>query len=337
VTQLRRGRVGGPPSYPPHYEPLAPRRRPIWPWLLGFGVLLAILVGGWFLYDTIQQQLEDAKPVAVPYVVALREANARNEIVEEGLVPRVRRVPSSDVEEGFVIAQSPTQGTRVDKETIVVIDVSTGKREVTVPSVVGQDQTEAIKELTQAGLDAHVVNVSSDRKEGTVTGQSPGPGVVVVEGTQVRINVSSGPKQVSVPPVEGLPYQQAATEQQRAGFNVARVDVDSDLAKDIVVEQEPNGGATASQGSSVTLSVSRGPVTSAVPDVTNQEVTIAQATLEDAGFRVRTVVENTDDPSLEGVVIAQDPIGGSQEKPNTVITLFVGSLVETTETTPTEP
>jgi serine/threonine-protein kinase len=340
VTQLRRGRVGGPPGYPPHYEPLKPRRRALWPWLVGVGALLALLVGGWFAFDTIRDQLEGAKPVAVPYVVALREANARNEITERGLQVRVRRVPSSDVEEGLVIAQSPTQGTRVEKETVVVIDVSTGKREVTVPSVVGQSSEDAIEELTQAGLDAHVVNVSSDRKEGTVTGQSPGPGTVVVEGTQVRINVSSGPKQVSVPPVIGLPYEQAATELQRAGFSVARVDVDSDLAKGIVVNQDPNGGSTASQGSSVTLSVSKGPVTSAVPDVTSQELSIAQATLEGAGFRVRPVVEETDDPSVDGIVISQDPVGGSQEKPNTVVTLFVGQLVqptETTETTPTEP
>jgi eukaryotic-like serine/threonine-protein kinase len=340
VTQLRRGRVGGPPGYPPHYQPLKPGGRTLWPWLVGFGALLAVLVGGWFLFDTIRDQLEGAKPVAVPYVVALREANARNEITERGLQVRVRRVPSSDVEEGLVIAQSPTQGTKVEKETVVVIDVSTGKREVTVPSVVGQSSEDAIEELTQAGLDAHVVNVSSDRKEGTVTGQSPGPGTVVVEGTQVRINVSSGPKQVSVPPVIGLPYEQAATELQRAGFSVARVDVDSDLAKGIVVNQDPNGGSTASQGSSVTLSVSKGPVTSAVPDVTSQELSIAQATLEGAGFRVRPVIEETDDPSLDGIVISQDPVGGSQEKPNTVVTLFVGQLVqptETTETTQTEP
>jgi beta-lactam-binding protein with PASTA domain len=337
VTQLRRGRAGGPPGYPPTYEPIAPRRRPIWPWLVGIGAALAILVGGFFLFDTIQQQLEDAKPVAVPYVVALREAQARNEITERGLQVRVRHVPSSDVEEGFVIAQSPTQGTRVEKETIVVIDVSQGKPQVTVPSVVGSDQAEAIEELTRAGLDAHVVNVSSDQKEGSVTGQSPSAGTVVVEGTQVRINVSSGPKQIGIPNVIGLPYDQASRELRRLGFSVARVEVDSDLAKDLVVDQDPNGGGTASQGSSVTLSVSKGPVTSAVPDVTTQEFTIAKATLEGAGFRVRAVLEDTDDPGLDGIVISQDPVGGTQGKPNTTVTLFVGQLAQPTDTTSTTP
>jgi beta-lactam-binding protein with PASTA domain len=336
VTQLRRGRAV-PPGFPPGYEPPKPRRGMLWPWLLGFGALLAILVGGWFLVDTIRDQLEASKPVSVPYVVALREANARNEITDSGLKVRVNHVPSSDVEEGFVISQTPTQGTRVEKETIVVIDVSTGKREVTVPSVVGQDDADAIEELTRAGLDAHVVNVSSDKDVGVVTGQQPAPGVVVVEGTQVRINVSSGPKQVTVPSVLLLPYEQAVSELQRGGFKVSRIDVDSDQANGLVVNQDPNGGATASQGSTVTLSVSKGPVTSAIPDVTTQEYSVAQATLEGAGFRTKIVFEDTEDPSLDGIVVSQDPVGGSQDKPNTVVTLFVGRLVQPTDTTETTP
>jgi serine/threonine-protein kinase len=335
ATQLRRGRMGGPPG-PPDYEPLKPRRRPIWPWLLGVGVALALVAGGVFLYDTIQRQLDAKNPIAVPYVNGLQEALARNALTEKNLQVRVRHLSNPDVEEGLVFHQSPDAGTRVDKQTMVTIDVSTGKRQVTVPSVVGKSESDAVKELTQAGLDTRVVEVSSKKAEGTVTGQLPGPTTVVVEGTQIRINVSSGPKQVSVPGVIGLAYEQAASEIQRAGFSVSRVDVGSDLAKGIVVDQDPNGGLTASEGSVVTLSVSKGPVTSSVPDVTTQELSIAQATLESAGFRTRPVLEDTDDPSLDGIVISQDPGPGSQEKPQTVVTLFVGRLVSTTtETTPT--
>ena len=150
---------------PPQYEP-PDRSRPIWPWLLGVGALIALLVGGWFLYDSIQRQLEGAETVAVPYVVGLLQANAVNEITDEGLTPQVRRVANSDVEEGFVFAQSPTEGTRVDKETVVRIDVSSGKPEVTIPGVVGQTAEDAVAELTRAGLVAQVVEVNSDRDHG---------------------------------------------------------------------------------------------------------------------------------------------------------------------------
>ncbi len=273
--------------------------------------------------------------MAVPYVVGIERALAVNQILERELEPRVRNVANSDVEEGLVFAQSPTEGTNVEKETVVTIDVSSGKPEVTVPSVVGQSLADAVEELTAGGLDAQVVEVDSDRDPGTVTGQSPPAGTVVVEGTQVRINVSRGPKPVTVPNVIGLPYEQAASELQRAGFGVARVDVDSELAKGIVQNQDPNGGSSSSKGSTVTLSVSRGPVTTSVPDVTNQDVSIAEATLETAGFRTRIVLENTDDPTLDGIVISQDPLGGTQGQPSSVVTLFVGRFTDpSTETTP---
>jgi eukaryotic-like serine/threonine-protein kinase len=335
VTQVPRR--GGPPR--PPFEP-RPRGRALWPWLLALGALLAALVGGYFLYEAVQRQLEEAKPVAVPYVVGIERALAVEAIRERGLEPQVRNLPNSDVEEGLVFAQVPTEGTRVEKETVVRIDVSSGKPEVSVPSVVGQTLANAVEELTAAGLDAQVVEVNSDREAGTVTGQAPGPGTVVVEGTQVRINVSQGPKPVTVPNVIGLAYEQAASELQRSGFGVARVDVDSDLARGVVVEQDPDGGSSGSKGSTVTLSVSRGPTTSSVPDVTNQDVTIAEQTLKAAGFRPRTVLEDTDDRSLDGIVISQDPIGGTQRNPKSVVTLFVGRftvVTEPTDTTPTTP
>jgi len=245
-------------------------------------------------------------------------------------------MPNSDVEEGLVFAQSPTEGTKVEEGTVVTIDVSSGKPEVSVPSVVGQSLADAVEELTAAGLDAQVVDVDSDKTPGTVTGQAPTAGTVVVEGTQVRINVSRGPAPVTVPNVIGFPYDQAASELQRAGFGVARVEVDSDLTKGIVVGQDPDGGGSSAKGSTVTLSVSKGPTTSAVPDVTNQEVDVAKTTLEGAGFRVRTVVEDTDDPTQDGIVVSQDPIGGTQADPNTQVTLFVGRFTSTNTTTSTD-
>ena len=317
----------------PQYEP-PDRSRPLWPWLVGIGVLLAVLVGGWLLYGPIHDRLEGSGTVAVPYVVGIQASLAVKDIEDAGLVPQVRRVSNSDVEEGVVFAQNPTEGTRVDKQTVVRVDVSSGKPEVTIPSVVGQTDDDAVAELTRAGLVAQVVEVNSDRDEGTVTAQSPAAGTVVVEGTTVRVNVSKGPKPATVPSVVGLPYDQAVSELQQAGFSVSRIDVDSDQAAGIVTSQTPSGGSDASKGSSVTLNVSKGPSTASVPDVTTQDYAIAQATLENAGFRTRFVYEDTTDQTMDGIVISQDPVGGTQAKPNSLITLFVGRFVETSTTTP---
>ena len=170
----------------------------------------------------------------------------------QGLDPRVRHVSNSDVEEGFVFAQDPTEGTRVDEGEVVRIDVSSGRPEVHRPDRGRPDDRDAVAELTRSGLNAQVVEVNSDRDEGTVTAQSPSAGLVVVEGTQVRINVSKGPRPVSVPNVVGLPYDQAAAELQSAGFDVSRIEADSDQAPGIVTDQDPSGGSESSRGSTVT-------------------------------------------------------------------------------------
>ena len=234
-----------------------------------------------------------------------------------------------------MFAQRPAEGKRVDPETTVTIDVSSGKPEVSVPSLVGQSRDSAVAALTQLGLVAQVVEVNSDREEGTVVAQSLAPGTVVVEGTRIRINVSKGPKPVVVPNVVNQPYEQAALELRRNGFGVTRIDVASDLTEGIVVDQDPSGDSEATKGTTVTLSVSKGPSTVAVPDVTASDVTIAQTTLENAGFRTRVVFEDTDDPNLDGIVTSQDPVGGSRAAPDTVITLFVGRFTgEETEPLP---
>jgi eukaryotic-like serine/threonine-protein kinase len=321
---------------PPRYEP--PKRgRSLWPWLVGLGLLLAVVLGAWLARGWIEDQVQGSDQVAVPYVVGIPQANAESLIQDRGLVPQVRRVSNSDVPEGTVFAQKPTEGTKVDKQTLVRIDVSSGKPQVTIPSVVGQSIQDAVAELTRAGLDAQVVEVNSDRDQGTVTAQSPSPGTVVVEGTRVRINVSKGPKPVSIPSVVGLPYDQAASELRQKGFGVSRIDKDSDQAAGIVTDQDPSGGSEGSKGSTVTLTVSKGPSTAAVPDVTTQDVSIAQTTLDAAGFRTRVVLEDTDDPTQDGIVMSQDPIGGTQAKPNSLVTLFVGRFVSTTTTTTTTP
>ena len=98
--------------------------------------------------------------------------------------------------------------------------VSTGKPKMTVPGVVGKSLADAVAALTSVKLQANPQNVPSDQPAGTVTAQDPKAGTVVVEGTRVRINVSKGPKQVVVPSVVGLSYDQASAQLQTAGFAV---------------------------------------------------------------------------------------------------------------------
>jgi serine/threonine-protein kinase len=290
ATMVRSAQTGS-ARYQPgryyEYDEVQPRRRQLWPWLLGVGLVLAAIVGGFFAYDRIQDQLNAAKPVVVPDVRGLREANAVQQITDKGLEPEVRRLPSEDTEAGFVDEQDPGPGNRIDKGNIVTLIVSTGKPKTKVPSVVGRTQAEALQELSDANLRFHVVSVNSDQPDGTVTATDPKGGTQVVEGTTVRREVSAGPKagRRAVPVIGAFPFESADSQLRGIGFDVVtrgRGQRAARLAPSI--GQSPARAQTARKGSTVTLQVSRGPQTTPVPDVTNQDVDTATATLQDAGL-----------------------------------------------------
>ena len=311
-----------------------------WPWLLALGAAIALGIGGWLLYDNVQDKINANEPIAVDNYSGILENRAVTLIAGDGFQPRVRRLPNADARPGYVYEQEPEPGTRLPKDSIVTVLVSSGKPKITVPSVVGRSRDSAVKELTTRGLDATVVEVNSpDRPAGIVTAQDPRAGTVLVGGSSVRINVSKGPKPIAVPSVIGQSYEVAAAQLQSAGFTVGRTEVDSDRPAGEVVDQDPPGLSTASRGSSVTLSVSRGPTTDTVPDVSLQPLADARATLRAAGFRVSVVREDTDDESLDGIVMFQDPPGETQADPKSVVTITVGTFVpppDVTETTPTD-
>jgi eukaryotic-like serine/threonine-protein kinase len=328
------GTYGGDERYRAYDGP-GVRHRSWWPWMLGLGVLVAVAVGGWFLYDNVQRQIADSKPLVVQQYTGIVESRAVSLITQDGFEPKVRRVASDQAPVGIVFEQSPTEGTGLAKGGIVTILVSTGKKTVDVPDVVGQQLTDAVASLTRAGLVAKSVGVPSDKPSGTVTAQDPGAGTSLVEGATVRINYSTGPKQVAVPPVVGLDYSTALQQLQAAGFAVARTDVVSDQPANIVVSQVPSGSSTATKGSTVNLSVSNGPQTTLLPDVSGQTQADAQATLKAAGFKVAMTKQDTDVETFDGVVLSQDPAGNTQQDPNTIVTLFVGVYVPTATTTTT--
>ena len=309
------------------YDAAVVRRRSPWPWIFLVIALLALGVGGWFLYGNVQEQIESNKPLVVEQYTGILEVRAVDLIISDGFEPNVRRVPNGDQPAGIVFNQSPVEGTALPRGSIVTILVSTGKKSVRVPSVVGSQVTDAVATLTRAGLVAKSVGVPSDKPAGTVTAQDPAAGTSLVEGATVRINYSSGPKQVAVPPVVGLDYSAALQQLQAAGFAVARTDVESEQPAGVVVSQVPTGSSTATKGSTITLSVSNGPQTTPVPDVTGLTAAAAKTTLADAGFKVIVTDQETDIETFDGVVISQDPLGNTQQDPNTVITLFVGVYV----------
>jgi serine/threonine-protein kinase len=328
---------GGGERYRAYDTPVSAGGRSIWLWLVALGVLVGLAAGGYFLYEKIQDQIDTSKPVRVEQYTGILERLAVAKVKANGFEPQIDREANEDVAQGIVFDQEPREGTSLGRGSIVVLTVSTGKPKITVPGVIGKTLADAVAALTSAQLEANPVNVPSAQPSGTVVSQDPKAGTVVVSGSRIRINVSKGPKQVVLPSVVGLQYDQASGQLQSAGFAVRREDVDSDRPEGEVVDQSPTGNALVGEHASVTLKVSKGPKTETVPDVINLDSSTAVETLQAAGFKVKTKFEDTEDQTQDDHVIAQDPIGQTEAKPGSKVTITVGRFVQPppATTTPT--
>jgi len=331
-----RGPTGPASRYYEYDEPV--RRRPLWPWLLALLLLAAAGVAGFYVYSKVQDQLAEAKPIAVPTVEGKTEAAARQALLAVGLNVRIRRVFDDKAPPGQVIDQNPGGGVRVDRATTVLLTVSKGKAKTVVPDLVGKTLADAVAELTRAGLKASVFEVYSERPAGSVSAQSIAPGTSVLQGATVRINVSKGLKPIPVPPVVGKVYEEAVIVLQKAGFRLAPPKlVDSSQPRGTVLSMDPPGGSQEPRGTTVTLTVSKGPKTVRVPNVVDLDEESAKAALRASGLKAAVTRVKTSDPGQDGLVLSQIPGEGAELGLGSTVTIVVGSYEPPPTTTVPAP
>jgi len=341
IVPPRRGATIPPPPPPVYYDLEEPmRRRPVWPWVAALLFVIGAGIGGWFLYTQISNKLNATKPIAVALYLNQTEQLARTNIKADGFEPVVNHHASRTTPRGLVYNQNPIAGKRQTKGSAVTIWVSSGLPKSTVPNLVGQQSTDAVAALTRLHLKPDVHGVNSSKPTGEVTAQDPPEGTKIPVGQSVRINVSKGPQPIAVANVLSLPIDQATSTLQAQGFQVSPRFVPNDQPANTVINQSPGPGASAGKGTVISLTVSKGPRTSTVPDVTSYDLGTAEQTLKSSGFRDKVVYQPVNDPNADGVVLSQAPQGGLQQPKNTVITLTVGQLASggtTTGTTTTTP
>jgi serine/threonine-protein kinase len=346
IAPPRRPSASVPPLPPSVYydleEPI--HRRPIWPWIAALVFVIGAGIGGWFLYHQISNRLASSAPVAVSDYRNENEQLAKQNITADGFHPVVKPHSSMSTPNGLVYDQVPKPGVRQAKGHDVTIWVSTGKPKVAVPTLKGLKSQDAIAALKKARLVPDVHDIVSGTPADTVTASDPKAGTQVVVGSKVRINVSKGPTPISVPYVVGKSINDATAALNAAGFKVNPTFVESNQPQNTVIDQSPGQNSHAAKGSTVSLTVSSGPKTVAVPDVRTLDVGTATSTLQNDGFKVTFTYTTVTDPSQDQIVLDQNPEAPTQVKPGSTVTLVVGrcpasgcpaTTTTTTDTTPT--
>jgi serine/threonine-protein kinase len=209
---------------------------------------------------------------------------------------------------------------------------------VLVPPVANLRQGQAIRELEDAGLEVTLDREFSDRvAEDFAIRTVPREGIEVTKGTRVRLLVSNGPEQVTVPDVTGLSRESAESRLRDEGLSVAVEEQESDETEGDVIAQSPAGGAEVPRGGRVTITVSTGRPQVDVPDVIGQAEERAVGTISAVGLNPITQERTVTDPSEDGVVIEQRPGAGTSVDPGGQVTLVIGVLEEQDTLEPVEP
>jgi serine/threonine-protein kinase len=302
------------PLAPPEEHDPRGRRWPL--------VVLALLLLGLALGAGLWQLLK-TEQVTVPQVVGKTANRATLQLQDAGFIVRTHAVEAKE-KPGTVVKQDPAARTQADKGSTVDLAVSSGPGQQLVPDVSNLPRQQAIQALNDAGFRvAEDPQPSSKVQKGNAIKTSPPANKPIPKGSEVRLFVSSGPPQVSVPSVVGLDKAVASAKIKDAGLNLTQELVDSDTTpKGRVVTETPSGGSRVDKGTTVALQISRGPQKVNVPDVVTQKRSDAEAALRSAGLTVK-VVERESSTDTPGTVLSQSPPGGTNVTKGATVTIVV--------------
>jgi len=220
--------------------------------------------------STISVEVVGTRVSDVPGVVGSERAEAERNLKDAGFEVEVDERESSFDDEGLVISQDPSGGSRAEVGSEVTIAVGTGPSSVEVPRLYGNTPEQAESVLQGAGLKLgdQSRDYNSDVAEGSIFLQDPSGGKNVEPGSAVDVTVSLGPEQVEVPEVYGMSVSEAQATLSDAGFGSTPIEVEGDEAAGTALSTDPGAGTMVDPGSTVSLFYSAGPppITTAPPD-----------------------------------------------------------------------
>ena len=236
-----------------------------------------------------------------------------------GLQVTQQQEHNAQVPVGLVTRTEPVAGTRVAKQSEVIVFVSLGPKQVLIPEPVGLGLEEAKALLVSAGLTpGSVTSFFTGAEAGQVFAFSQPTGTLIDEGSVVDLQVSLGP----LPAVVGTDSTTATEKLEALGLTVTSLQVFSDdVASGQVVSLETSVDPLP-EASSVTLNVSKGPEFVTMPNVVGETVAAARNALQALGL---TVQIDTDQLSTRfGVVkvTRQSPTASSRVRVGAQVTIY---------------
>ena len=270
------------------------------PWMKWIAIILAIALAGLLIgfafdyWNTSQQrqaeQEQDQEAQANMVTVPDVEDRPRSEVIAEledlDLLVTVNEEANPDIARDNAIRINPAPGSQLQRNSTVILTVSSGREITEVPDVVGLSLEDASRALSDAGLsmsDSVEEEESSADSTGRVTQQNPPAGSQLSRGSRVTVTVGTGPRMIRVPSnLVGQDIEDVRSTLDAMGFDVQVENVDSTETDGQVLSVSDEGNEIPAD-STVTVRVSNGQLIVA-PDLVRQTPEEAEEALRDAGW-----------------------------------------------------
>ena len=219
--------------------------------VIGYG----LFVGSMAIYERV------VNSATVSDCVGMDLAAAERNLARLGLQAQVLEVNHPTISTGTVIMQSPEDGVTLRKGDAVVLTVSKGPAQQTMPMVMGMSLQDGITTASAYGLTLTVVErvVSPTVQADFIITQVPEAGTLCAPGDIVQVTVSGGV--AYVPPLAGMSLVEArrAIEDNNLSMsaNVRYIETGDTSLHNLVAEQSPEADTAVIQGTMVTVGVYR--------------------------------------------------------------------------------
>lgn len=292
-------------------------------------VLLLLLAGMLFLLARALGLGEDDDPtpatVEVTRVIGLPVEDAVDLLEEDGFEVDTEEEPNEDFEVGIVFDQNPVGGAKVEEGSTVTLKVSAGAELIPVPDVVDSPIDDARRLLSGEGFAVKEEPIpSEDVPAGIVVDQNPAAGEEVPRGSEIVLQVSSGPAERPVPDVAGRTVAEASNILGQNGFTVTqRSEPSASVEEGRVIGTDPAADTPLPKGATVELIVSSGPPQVEVPSVVGLSEAGARSTIEGEGLTFDSTTTESCDARDEGEVVSQEPAAGTDVAPGSPVTVTI--------------
>ena len=202
--------------------------------------------------------------VLVPNLIGLNFNDVNKDKVTYNFKWDVTNIYDADKPLDIILNQNPQPSEKKIKEgSTIQITVNSEETTINLPYVDGRTKDDAVAKIKSANLIPEVLMVLDNQTaEGYVKQTYPLAGSKITIGSTVKIYVSkkAGEAKIEIPNLVGLTLSEAQTKIAESGLNFNGYEyMESSVAKDKIVAQNPLRGAKVNKGTNVSVLLSEGP------------------------------------------------------------------------------